>query len=253
MPTVVYRGSRADVARVIRTVSDAISGRGPDPYGVARPVLTRGAVALLSKIQQAFIEKARGGTGSDGIRWKPLERATIAARRTTKAELRSLGVRGRRERGLLTPAENKQWKAVFARTLARLRARGLDDGAAMARAAQTAWAVLKAKGAKTKLQVLGGRTVEILRDTGELLQSLTPGFEESPAVPTGQILEVAPGRIAVGTRVKPWHHTGIPGKLPARPFWPPDGNLPAAWFDAVKLAMARGIVAALARHLSAAG
>jgi hypothetical protein len=245
---VILRGSRDDVRQLLAELVAALSGRGFDPHGIARPVLTRGAVALLSKIQQSFITKARGGTGEDGIAWKPLDRRTVAyGRRTTKAELRALGAGGRRVRGLLTPAQDRRWRAIYARVLAQMRARGLDDRQAAGTAARVAWARLKAEGALTKLQVLGGRQVDVLRDTGELLNSLTPGFEEAAVRAPGQVLEAEAGRIAVGTKVKPWHHRGVPGRLPARPFWPPDGNLPDAWWDAVRAAIVRGLVAAVAR------
>ena len=36
------------------------------------------------------------------------------------------------------------------------------------------------RGAKTKVEVLGGRQVEILRDTGVLFNSLSPGREDQP-------------------------------------------------------------------------
>lgn len=248
---VVLRGNRAELRRLVELLVEALSGRVPDYYNIARPVLTRGAIALLSKIQQSFILKARGGVGEDGIRWKPLDRKTIAyGRRTSRAELRALGVGGRRVRGLLTPEQDRRWRAIYARVLAQLRARGIDGREAAETAARIAWARLKAEGAKTKLDVLGGRTVDTLRDTGELLNSLTPGYEDSPARPAGQILDAQPGQIAVGTNVKFWHHRGRPGRLPARPFWPPDGNLPQAWWDAIQLAIIRGLIAALARYAS---
>ncbi len=37
-------------------------------------------VDLLSKSQQAYLIKSRGGTGSDGIKWKPLAASTVAKR-----------------------------------------------------------------------------------------------------------------------------------------------------------------------------
>ena len=244
--SIVFRGSRRQLSHQLHQMVRALVGTGGDPYGIVVPVLTRGAIALLSEIQGAFITKARGGQGSDGITWQPLKRSTIAQRRVAPGELRALGVGGRRERGLLTPAENRRWRGIFASTLANFRARGMGDGEAMALAAQRAWAILKASGAKTKLEVLGGRTVEILRDTGILLMSFTPGYEETPANPEGQILEIQPGSIAVGSKV-PYaaqHHYGLPARgLPARPFWP--DQLPESWGTAVADAIGRGMVKAI--------
>lgn len=242
----VWKGTRADLVLTLRRLSAALAGTGSSA-GVSRAVraiLIRGAVALLSRVQQAFVVKARGGVGDDGIRWPRLSRKTIAARRTTRAERKALGVGGRRTRGLLTPAQDKRWRGIFASTLAHMNARGVAGGAA--RAAAIAWATLKREGAKTKLDVLGGRTVEILRDTGMLLRSLTPGFEDAPTKQPGQVVEVTPGKVAVGSNV-PYaatHHRGRPGRIPARRLWPTDG-IPSAWSRAMGDAMIRGIVLAV--------
>jgi hypothetical protein len=246
----VYRGSRAELVARLRTLAAVLAGTTPDLDGIAPAVLTRGAIALLSQIQTAYIAKARGGVGSDGIKWAPLQRKTIAARRTSPGELKSLGVGGKRTRGLLTPAEDKRWRAIFASTLARLRARGVDGKEAMGIAARIAWAKLKASGAKTKLEVLGSRNVEILRDTSRLLNSLTPGYEETPAHSENQVFDVHPGRIAVGTSVEYAlrHHKGDPARnLPARPLWPE--HVPDAWWRAVNAALLRGIILAVTRML----
>lgn len=249
---VPFRGTRAELVARVRDVIAALAGIGPDPHQVAAPVLTRGGVALLSQIQSAFIAKARGGVGSDGIKWAPLKRATIAARRASKTELRKLGASGQRTRGLLTPEQDRKWRAVFASTLARLRARGTDGAAAIA--AAKAWGVLKAEGAKTRLEVLGGRQVEILRDTSRLFRSLSPGVREDQAPKAeGQVFEAVPGRITVGTSVEYAlaHHRGNPSRnLPARPLWP--GALPDAWAAAVNRALVRGILDAVA-HVARRG
>lgn len=247
MSALVFRGSRAELVARLRGLTAALSGRGPDVDGAADAVLLRGAISLLSSIQTAFIAKARGGVGSDGIKWAPLLRKTVAARRTSRAELKSLGITGKRTRGLLTPAQDKRWRAIFASTLAKLRARGASGAEALA--AKTAWAILKSEGAKTKLDVLGGRSVQILTDSGRLLQSLTPGTEDAPASPDGQVREVQPGRITVGTSVEyaERQHRGDPARgLPARPLWPASG-LPDAWMTAVQAAMLRGLLKAVER------
>lgn len=251
MPDLVYRGSRADLARAIRAAADAVTGRGPDPLGLAGPALTRGAVALLSKIQGAFAAKARGGAGDDGIVWKPLAPSTIARRRTSRRELKALGLGGGHGLKRLTDAQKKRWRDVYRRTLANLRARGVEG--AEARAQGIAWGVLKRAGVASRRDVLAGRSVEILRDTGLLYQSLTPGYETAPARPPGQVLDAGPGRMTVGTTEKPWHHAGSPRAFPARPLWPPGGNLPQAWWDAVTAAVARGLTAGLARALTRRG
>ena len=74
---------------------------------------------------------------------------------------------------------------------------------------------------------------DILRDTGLMFRSLSPGvFSFDSAAPGAefQIFDRLPGRVIVGTNRYPQHHTGIPGKLPKRELWPSDGNLPEAWW-----------------------
>lgn len=249
VPTSSYQGSRADVRQLLSRLLRALSGVEADPWGVTQAVQLRMGVVLLSLIQQAFIVKSRGGTDDCGIRWPPLKRETIARRRLGKGEAKRLGITGPRTRGLLTPAEDARWRKIFARKTAQLQLRGMSLADAKARAAQIAWTVLKQEGAKTKLDVLGSRTVDMLRDTGELLRSLTPGVERdgSAATVDGQILRAAPGKVIVGTNKKPWHHNS--GR---RLYWPTDGNLPASWWEAILGAGRRGVASAVGQILGGA-
>jgi hypothetical protein len=144
---------------------------------------------------------------------------------------------------LLTKAQDREWRAIFRTMLGRLQAQG--DADAAGHAAAIAWTILKQHGAQTKLAVLGGRQVDILRDTGELFRSLTPGVDDKPSGADGQIFNVRPGGIIVGTNKKPWHHTGIPGRLPKRLLWPENGILPDKWIDWIEKAGIRGIANAI--------
>lgn len=245
MARVTWNGTREELHALLGRLPAVLSGRAPDPLGLARGLQLRLGVALLSKVQQAFLIKSRGGTGDDGITWPPLKRATVAQRRATAAERRAAGATGRRVRGLLTPAQDRRWRRIFATRRARFEAQGLGPGAASARAAQAAWAVLKAEGALTRLAAFGGRQVDTLRDTGELFRSFSPGVEDRPSGAEGQVFEVRPGAVTVGTNKKPWHHAGVPGRLPARPFWP--DVLPDAWWRHLLGVYARGLARAVAR------
>lgn len=236
---VIFNGSRVQLKQLLSSVPRLFAGHAPDPHGIARGLQLRLGVALLSKVQQAFVVKSRGGTGDDGIRWPPMKPASIAQRRTTASERRALGISGKRVRGLLTPAEDKRWRAIFAAEKARLIAKfGLGDKDASARAAQKAWAILKASGAKTKLAVLGSRQVDIMRDTGRLFRSLSPGVEDRPSGEAEQVFQTPPGRVIVGTNVP---YAGPQHRM--RPLWPE--KLPAAWWAHLDRVYLRGAAIAV--------
>lgn len=248
MPTVDYRGPLPELMRLLFLIVPRIaSGDQQDTDGLGRSLQLRCGVTLLSKIQQDFIRKSRGGIGEDGIRWPPLARSTIANRRTTAAEKQAAGVSGRRTRGTLTAAQDRRWRQIYGTRLARLRLT-MGEGEARARAAAIAWAVLKSEGAKTKLELFGGRQVDMLRDTSRLFRSLSPGVDDRPSGADGQVFQLAGrGNVIVGTNVvyAAAHQNGIPGRLPARPIWPPSGELPPAWSQAVAEAAIVGLIRAI--------
>lgn len=240
MSVLTYKAaSRAEAAAVARVVRQ-VAGAEAAPPGVVERVLLPAALALLSKIQQAFLAKSRRQPSEDGIAWKELSPKTVAQRRTTRAELKSFGITGKRVRGFLTPAEDKRWRQIYGTRLAQFRARGMAEGEARARAAATAWAILKSEGARTKLAVLGSRVVDIGRDTGALYRSLTPGLRGGT---DGGVLDLSqPGRLTVGSAVP--YARAFHAK---RPLWPTTGDIPAPWREAVGAALLRSIAAEAGR------
>ncbi|MGH8743510.1 MAG: hypothetical protein ACREUY_04450, partial [Burkholderiales bacterium] len=157
------------------------------------------------------------------------------------------GVAG--NKGLLTKPEQKRWNLIFARTLARLLL-SMGPAEARARAAQVAWTTLKNEGAKTLLSVYGHRTVEILRDTGILLNSLSPGrlSKDTYSKPSGdggeqQIFETIANGVIVGTNV-PYaasHNYGDQSRgIPKRQFLPkePPRVWVERWLDVANKALA---------------
>jgi hypothetical protein len=92
------------------------------------------------------------------------------------------------------------------------------------------------------LEVYGHRQVEILRDTGVLLNSLSPGTlttgpQPSYQKPDGdggqeQVFDLFDAGVIVGTSVAyaAAHQDGIPGRLVARPFLPV-GAVPQVWLQ----------------------
>ena len=243
--TVHFRGSREQARQIVGRLAGVLSGREPDHLGVARGVHAAIGFAALSDIKQDFIRKSRGETGEDGVKWRKLDPRYLAyGRRFGRGEQKALKTaagldKGNRyapggNKGLLTADQLKRWQQLFAMHLARLRL-SLDEGEAKARAAQIAWAKLKSEGARTKLEVFGNRQVDIGRDTGVLLNSLSPGelANSGPnttyAKPTGdggaeQIFQIMRNGVIVGTNVK---YAAAFNKL--RPFIPEDDKIPAVW------------------------
>lgn len=237
------RMNREQGEALVRSLQLVLSGRAPDTLGIARGVFLSVGFQALADIKEDFIRKSRGGIGDDGEKWKPLSQAYLAyQRRFGRGEQKNLktaaglgkghrfGVGG--NKGLLTKDQQKRWNKLFAQKFARL-AVSLGEGEAKARAAKHAWAVLKAEGAKTMLEVFGNRQVDILRDTGRLLASLSPGELTGSGYrltchrpPNGgdQILNTIANGVTVGTNVE---YAGACNKL--RPFLP--AKLPAKWQD----------------------
>lgn len=178
-------------------------------------------ISLLNTIKRQFLVKSRGGTDDAGITWKPLSKAYLAYGRRfgpgEKAKLRKAAGLGKGHRhgigdkkGLLTKSEQKLWTAIFASTMARLIRKGIPEGQAKTQAAQSAWGVLKARGARTMLEVYGNRKVEIMRDTGTLFNSFDFRIRES------------------GFEI--YSDVSYAGRaLSLRPAWPQDGALPEPW------------------------
>lgn len=249
MADVRFVGTRQDIVRIARQVGAMLAGRETDQHGVGRGFLLALGYAALSGIKDAFVQKADGGTDEMGITWPPLSREYLAyGRRFVRGEQsrlkRSAGLgRGNwrapgGNKGLLSAAELTQWRKIYSQRLARYM---LSEGesAAKSHAAAVAWIIMKKKGAKTKLEVYGNRKVQILRDTGRLLNSLSPGLLSgagsavSYSKPGGeggseQIMEVQPGVVIVGTNVKyaSGHQRG------KRPFLPDESHpVPVVWWD----------------------
>lgn len=255
-----YRGTNAEVRRMlegfIRSFSDGAGEYAP----LVRGIKLRVGMVALACVQEAFIAKAAGGAGEDGISWEPLKKQTIANRPLgpgDKKLMKGYGahngrdVLGRAKRGFLTPVEDKRWRMIFATRKAMLMAKhGMADAAASARAGEIAWATLKAEGAKTKLEVLGNRHVQMLRSTGRLFNSLSPGTED-PAhhpitapppdapIPSDRILQEDVGAVIVGSNVE-----YAAAQHAKRPLWP-EGELPPAWNERIAEAAKSGIEEAI--------
>jgi len=91
-----------------------------------------------------------------------------------------------------------------------------------------------------------GGSADILRDTGRLLRSLTPGVEDRPSNAPEQVFELGKGELTIGTNCPyaKFHQEGTE-RIPARPIVPVDGTLPERWERAIEAAAVRGLIAAV--------
>jgi hypothetical protein len=258
MQRVVFHGTRAELKALTYRLGAILAGREADTLGVARGFLLSLGVAALSDIKDAFVTKARGGTDEMGIKWPPLSKEYLAyGRRFGRGEkvklTRAAGLDLKLNRfapggdkGLLTKDQLIRWRKIFASLVPRFYMSTGNIAFAKTRAAQIAWATLKKEGAKTKLEVFGSRPAEILRDTGILLNSLSPGIVggtpgpsasyEKPGLPGGedQIFELGRGQVAVGTTVAyaGAHNKPIKATVPRRQFLPDNAEqVPEVWWD----------------------
>lgn len=235
---VMFHGSRAAVTVLAYRLAKILAGEEPDGQGIARGFLLVMGTSALQDIKQAFITKARGGTDEMGVTWPKLSKKYLAYGRrfgpgeqSALKEAAGLG-KGHRlapggKKGLLSQEQLKRWRQIYGHKLNRLLL-SLPEKQAKARAAQIAWTVVKKEGAKTKLEVYGNRNVEILRDTGILFNSLSPGVPDN-------VLQGLDGSVIVGTNV-PYaasHQYGDKKRgIPRRQIFPDnDEQVPDVWWE----------------------
>lgn len=254
MATITFNGTRDDLRRALSQIPAILAGAAPDSLGLAQAIQLRAGNAALSKIQQAFVVKSRGGTGEDGIKWAPLAPATIERRRQGPGDRKAMSISSRTSQ--LTDAQKALYRREFSARKRRLLAQGLPTRQAEALARAQAHNVVRAAGGHipTRSSILATRQVDILRDTSRLFNSLAAGVEDRPSNAPGQVLETFPGRVIVGTNVEyaAAQHYGT-DKIPARPLWPHDGNLPAPWWEAIVSAVRRGVQQAVTMIVAAGG
>lgn len=121
MPTTIYfRGTYEQARQMIAQLPLVLAGRAADPVQVARGVQLRLSTALLSQVQQDFLVKSRGGTGKDGVRWPPLQPATVAARTRAPADVKAFKAAKKRDPRLTKLAFYGSRKVEILRDTARL-------------------------------------------------------------------------------------------------------------------------------------
>ena len=108
-----------------------------------------------------------------------------------------------RQRGLLSPSENAEWRRIYSAVVKKLTPTvGVDQAKKIA--AATAWKKLKEKGALTKKELLGNRDVLIMRVTDEVFNSLEPAKSGTRGYRPrrNQIFEQVGKHLVLGTDVR---------------------------------------------------
>lgn len=215
MPDLVFRGSLAELQARLALLPLVLTGRSTLASRAMTVMAKSLGVEILNCIKEDFLAKARGGSGADGTTWKPLSEKYVAYHRRhpgLNSKRTKATKAGRGSRPLLSSKQDDHWRAVYASCLRR----GDDSSTAAAKA----WGAVKRMGGKTIIGQYGKAPVEIGRDTGRLLASLSPGAPDN-------ILDVRPGGVRAGTNVSYAVHFNA-----VRPIFP--SSVPPAWQERIK-------------------
>lgn len=164
-----------EVRALISSLPRELLGRGTNKHRLYDLFWTTIARTLFSYAAESYDIRSHGGTDALGNSWKPLSPRTVASRPISATERAEFGIGGKRSkvRPSLTPRQDKTWRGIFYSTYTRL-SKTVGDLEAKKAAAQTAWAILKSRGAVTLLDALSSRNVLILQVTKRLFKSFQP-------------------------------------------------------------------------------
>ncbi len=262
---ITWRGTRQQLIDALGRIPKILAGLLPDPGGVVKALLLRIGGVLLSKIQQAYITASEGQTNKLGITWQKLSPVTLLLRRTGAQGPKALAKLKARIAGM-PAATQARIKRQYRQQLAilhnldpfslrhrRAALRILNKKAKKGLVTPTRYKQLRklltggVKPAQLEHFALAQATALILRDTGALLNSLSPGTASAD-----KILKADVGKVIVGTNTKyfKYHQSDRPrakkkdgtDKLPRRQILPDAGKpIPAEWYAAMSAEFAKGI------------
>jgi hypothetical protein len=206
----VTRYTKRELNRLLKSIPAYISGRKTDQHRIAQVFWRNYTQFMFNKFYTSFIIKSDGGVDELGNSFPPLKDSTIIRRPIGKGELTKLKLTRKqtgisykdRERGLLSPEQNRTWKLIFSESVRRLLL-NMGEPEAKMLAAKFAWSQLKKDGALTKKKKFLDRDVKIMRETDRTIRSLKPrqmtqgDYQER----VDQLYSLKNGKVVLGTRV----------------------------------------------------
>lgn len=246
----------SELKRVLRDFPLIIAGKKQDIRGIRRAYWSGFANSMFHDIQVAFDLKANLQADELGDTWPDLSPTTKAysrpARQGDLTEQEKRNLRNYRTKGLLDAQQTRIWKGFFNRQRMKLLREGAAPPVATNIAAVQAWAFIKSQGGSTKMDRLGFRKLQVLKDFKKLYKSLSQGtfngYEYKPPNNV-QIFKITRTGLELGTRDKKasYHHHGIPNKLPQRRLWPKNLSI---WTNRASIAGNKAAIEQLVRTIS---
>lgn len=251
-----FRGTKAELRRQIYHLVAIMSGRASDENHIGKQFAMAIGYQFLADIHNAYDEKARGRIDDMGYQWAPLSPITLFRRRNqsgqpNEAAQRKLERLQKSRKGFLRDREQEH--------LLYLTSIGYNPDSRLSKKIARQVAEAKYSSQESMLSAAAAGDVEILKDTGVLFGSLTPGVLQGfhyskPTVPGGedQIFDVNPGEVILGTSVEyGHHHQHGTSRIPARPFLPVKAeDVPAIWWDRVMQVASDSFSSILRRYFS---
>lgn len=267
MPRTIHiRTSRAQLKQVLRYLPGVLAGKVSIATEESRGFALKLGMDVMKLCRQNFINKSNRGGGADGIPWAPLAPMTVVKR---------IAKSGRRISRL--PAKIQRHTediAAAVREIKRIQKlhRGVSTVGLDRRIEY--WRDQIEKASESLYSAI--EHIKILRDTGRLFASFSPGLEGEKR-PDGE-LEVRPGQCICGTNLTypeyRDHHHGEPtefqgdrrewptvdeileywdkkddgwqpARVPERRFWPKVENWPESWWKSIDRAAMVGAVEVL--------
>jgi len=256
MDTTVYTTlQRPELVAFLRSLPGRLTGRVPDPQGIARGFSARIGWVFYMLVAKSFATKGRGGTDEAGDSWPPNTAAYLAYKKGRAKHRKSRHSYRINRAAHLDAYDRKVWARANTEALAE-NVLSMPYHEAKAAAAITAWAATRAFGADTLIATYGKMPDQVLVDHGDLRRSIQQGeIVETTGVDAdyrpadgNQVYDQGTGQVILGSRdpKAAYHHNskklqhgdGKKGTVRRR-LWPE--RLPAEWLREIVGQAAAGL------------